>query len=229
MKGQDRELQVHSLPKQYSRSRHSLDTLGPQTSTNLTAEKIAGRPRQTRTSTDSYRIEERRGRQADHDKRERQACSWLIGRAPRRGTPPDRWQLSMKSHMIGDWTSLGSTSIIGLVCLRCLLALRAQKSPNSPLALLSEDCQREPNIRRAQGELPKRLTEQSAKRVPIVSEHVRPRQGTEICTFGMLSPLDIFKFLPSILPCSQCFLCNLARKSAQIVENIAWFQSERQA
>ena len=49
------------------------------------------------------------------------------------------------------------------------------------------------------------------------SGHVRPRQGTEICSFGALSPLDFFEFSPvDFLPFSSGFLCHLVRKSPQM-------------
>ena len=53
------------------------------------------------------------------------------------------------------------------------------------------------------------------------SGHVRLRQGTEICNFGVLSPLDSFEFSPvDYFHFSSGFLCNLVRKSPQNVEKI---------
>ena len=57
-----------------------------------------------------------------------------------------------------------------------------------------------------------------------VSGDLRPRQGTEICNFGEISPLDSLNFPSGIFSFSQVYrACNLVRESPQNVENIAPF------
>ena len=56
-------------------------------------------------------------------------------------------------------------------------------------------------------------------RLKSLSGHVRPRQGTEICNFGEVSPLDFL----NCFPFSPGFLCSLVRKWPQNVEKVARF------
>ena len=58
---------------------------------------------------------------------------------------------------------------------------------------------------------------------PQKSGHIRPRQGTEICNFREISPLDFLNYLQCIFPFSPGLLCNVVRKSPQNVEKIARF------
>ena len=78
-------------------------------------------------------------------------------------------------------------------------------------------------LRRLLGGLPGKIR---VLRGVLFSGHVRPRQGTEICNFGVPSPLDFLRIFSSgfFFPFLQVYLlCNLVRKRPQNMEKIVRF------
>ena len=61
----------------------------------------------------------------------------------------------------------------------------------------------------------------------LSSQHVRPRQGTEIFNFGEFSPVVSLNYLQLIFPFSPGFLRSLVRKLHQNVEKLPDFRKEK--